>query len=310
MQKPRWSIIALSASPGHSVRRRRVSRVVFGLFWVIALAGLGGLVRLGFFAASYAVARFGVYQEYKENRNLVRKIEFLSRFARQESRRVRRIAAYENKMRLKYGMNTISDEVRKAGIGGRPTAEELALQAMTGPEVSKADSVRQSISALLRSLELQNKTFSRMGQYVKRQHDRWAQRPSVWPARGRVTSGFGHRIHPLTGYLTFHEGLDIANKPWTPIFATADGIVADVGRKQYYGNIVVLDHPGSGHSTYYAHLKQPAVVEGQFVRRGELVGYMGRSGRTTGTHLHYEVRKGNRVVNPSDYILPLDTVVD
>jgi murein DD-endopeptidase MepM/ murein hydrolase activator NlpD len=108
----------------------------------------------------------------------------------------------------------------------------------------------------------------------------------------------------------FHEGLDIANLRWTPIFVTADGIVNFVGYRGNYGTSVMVNHRGSGYTTVYAHLEQSAVVEGQVVKRGELIGYLGNSGRSTGPHLHYEVRKFNRFDNPMKYILPMDYIVD
>ena len=142
------------------------------------------------------------------------------------------------------------------------------------------------------------------------QDDRWAQRPSIWPARGRTTSTFGYRYHPFMRGMVFHEGLDIANKIWTPIFATADGIVYSVAWRGNYGTSIMINHRGSGYITVYAHLRQSAVVEGQVVKRGELIAYLGNSGMSTGPHLHYEVRKFNKHVNPMKHILPMDIIVD
>jgi murein DD-endopeptidase MepM/ murein hydrolase activator NlpD len=108
----------------------------------------------------------------------------------------------------------------------------------------------------------------------------------------------------------FHEGVDISNEIGTPIHATANGVVAFCGTKDYYGNVVVLSHPASGYKTIFGHLKKAAVFEGQVVKRGDVIGYLGNTGRSTGPHVHYEVHRLNDMVNPLDYVLPTDTMVD
>jgi murein DD-endopeptidase MepM/ murein hydrolase activator NlpD len=186
----------------------------------------------------------------------------------------------------------------------------MLMASLEDRTVRDASLVQSKIMALLRQLTLQESTFSRMAYHVSSQYDLWAQRPSIWPARGRITSDYGYRTHPFFKRKMFHHGLDIANKQWTPIFVTADGIVADISYSREYGNVVKIDHHGNGFSTVYAHLRQSAVVEGQVVKRGEIIGYMGKSGRSTGPHLHYEVRKFGKCENPRDYILPSHAVID
>jgi murein DD-endopeptidase MepM/ murein hydrolase activator NlpD len=207
-------------------------------------------------------------------------------------------------------MNTISDDIRLAGVGGRPSLDQMVTNWLEDPEVRKADALEMKFSTLLRQIHLQDSTFSRMVSHVSMQFDRWSQMPSIWPCRGRITSPFGYRFHPFMGGLVFHEGIDIANAVWTPIFATADGIVTSVGYRGNYGTSVFISHRGSGYSTVYAHLEQTGVVEGQVLKRGELVGYLGNSGRTTGPHLHYEVRNNEKFEDPMKYILPMDIIVD
>lgn len=130
----------------------------------------------------------------------------------------------------------------------------------------------------------------------------FASTPSIWPTDGWVTSGFGYRRSPFTDRREFHKGLDIAGPAGTPIYATAKGQVIAAGRDGAYGLTVNIDH-GSGIVTGYAHLHSIVVKEGQNISRGELVGYMGSTGRTTGPHLHYEVRLNGIPVDPMRYIL-------
>ncbi len=305
-----WTLLVSNNRPSRSAVTVRINKpLVIGLI-VLALVGLGGLGRVAVVTFKYGFARVRLVQLRQEHRNLTDRVEFLERLAREEATRLKGLALFEDASRLKLGLNAINAGVREAGVGGQPTADDVLVSFLSGPSVRNADSIKLRAASLLRRAKLQNATFSELEEHARRQIGRWAQVPSIWPARGRITSRFGQRMHPFTGYSTRHEGLDIANLEWTPVYATADGVIHAVARRPYYGLTVDIDHHGNGFSTRYAHLVQPAVEEGQIVRRGDLVGYMGNTGRSTGTHLHYEVRKMNRPVDPMDYILPTDVVVD
>lgn len=132
--------------------------------------------------------------------------------------------------------------------------------------------------------------------------------PSISPMRGFVSSGFGKRIDPITGTWRMHEGIDICAPKGTPVYATADGRVKFAGWERGFGKVVTIDH--IWYVTRYAHLDEILVRVGQKVKRGDVIGKCGRTGRTTGTHLHYEVRVAGKPVNPKDYILPQRICVD
>ncbi|MBT9252451.1 MAG: peptidoglycan DD-metalloendopeptidase family protein [Brockia lithotrophica] len=125
--------------------------------------------------------------------------------------------------------------------------------------------------------------------------------PSIMPADGRIVSGFGMRRDPFTFALQMHTGVDIANVSGTPIRAAASGVVVDTGWVGGYGLTVRIAH-GNGVETFYAHLSQVVVQRGQSVKKGELIGYMGSTGRSSGPHLHYEVRLGGRPIDPVPYL--------
>ncbi|HWG36115.1 MAG TPA: M23 family metallopeptidase [Terriglobales bacterium] len=127
--------------------------------------------------------------------------------------------------------------------------------------------------------------------------------PDLWPVRGRITSSFGERIDPFLGEGAFHAGLDIAVGYGTPVHVTADGMVVFAGMMRGYGRTVIVEH-GHGIRTLYAHLSGMAVAVGQHLDRDEVVGFVGESGRTTGSHLHYEVRINQAPVNPYRYLHP------
>jgi len=125
--------------------------------------------------------------------------------------------------------------------------------------------------------------------------------PSLWPVMGPITSSFGEREDPFNGEGAFHAGIDISAAFGDPVRATADGIVQTAGMATGYGREIILDH-GNGIETLYGHLSGFAVTAGQQVSRGQIIGYVGMSGRSTGPHLHYEVRIHNTPVNPHRFL--------
>jgi murein DD-endopeptidase MepM/ murein hydrolase activator NlpD len=130
---------------------------------------------------------------------------------------------------------------------------------------------------------------------------RLAAQPAIWPVEGPVTGGFGERIDPFNGEGAFHTGVDISANYGHPVIAPADGVVTFAAPDSGYGNLLVLDH-GYGISTRFGHLSAFAVAPGQTVHRGEVIAYVGLTGRSTGPHLHYEVRINGVAVNPYKYL--------
>lgn len=125
--------------------------------------------------------------------------------------------------------------------------------------------------------------------------------PNLWPVEGQVTGSFGERIDPFNGEGAFHSGVDIGSSFGHPIVAPADGVVTMTDTMGGYGKTIMISH-GNGISTRYGHLSGFAVTAGQHVQRGEVIGYVGESGRSTGPHLHYEVRINDTPVNPYKYL--------
>ncbi len=140
-------------------------------------------------------------------------------------------------------------------------------------------------------------TLDTLGEYAKN----ISAEPALWPARGRISSGYGGRAIPYRSGTQFHRGVDIVGSHGSPIRATADGIVTFSGYRGAFGNLIIIDHPNE-YETYYAHLSSFTVNAGDEVEQGQTIGYMGRTGRTTGTHLHYEVHYEGSTVNPERYL--------
>jgi murein DD-endopeptidase MepM/ murein hydrolase activator NlpD len=125
--------------------------------------------------------------------------------------------------------------------------------------------------------------------------------PSLWPVIGRLTGGFGERMDPFSGEGAFHTGVDISSQYGDAVRVTADGVVVEAADRAGYGRLVVVDH-GFGVTTWYGHLSSFSVIPGEQVKRGDAIGNVGVSGRTTGPHVHYEVRINNAPVNPMRYL--------
>ncbi len=157
------------------------------------------------------------------------------------------------------------------------------------------------IPELIEELQETIESVDEIKNYLRIQKDIFVATPRGYPVTGRITSPYGKREDPLTGGNAFHSGIDISSGPGTPIRATADGVVSHAGWTRTSGYVVVLEH-GCGFSTIFAHNKKNAVKVGQQVSKGGVIGYVGSTGRATGPHLHYEIWKDGRNVNPQPYL--------
>jgi murein DD-endopeptidase MepM/ murein hydrolase activator NlpD len=160
----------------------------------------------------------------------------------------------------------------------------------------------ESLSELKTYASNQEEVAHRLMEFFEDQKTLLAATPSIWPAKGWVTSNFGYRKSPFTGKKTMHSGIDVANKTGTPIIAPAEGIVSYSDTKSGYGKVLVIDH-GYGFSTFYGHCSELKKKVGENVKRGDLIALIGNSGNSTGPHLHYEVRVNGVATNPMKYIL-------
>ncbi len=217
--------------------------------------------------------------------------------------------AYEQKQRMRalYGIS-YTPAGEGFGVGGRshPAPGDTALSRGLHENLFYAElkgrQLRGKIDYTLRNLH-------QIEEFIDYRHHTWDHTPSIAPAPGNWTSRFGYRIHPVTRRYAMHRGLDIGGSRWTPIHATANGVVTVSRHERGYGNLVIIDH-GNGYQTRYAHLQRSLVRRGEVVRRFDVVGYMGSTGLVTGVHVHYEVLRDRRHINPEQYILPVGLVVD
>lgn len=155
------------------------------------------------------------------------------------------------------------------------------------------------LQELKRQIDASMKSVAGIRQYLAQQRDIHRATPQGWPVEGKLSSGFGMREHPMYGSQRFHSGVDLSAQRGTPVKATADGIVSVSGYGAGNGNVVVIEH-GHGFSTVYAHNDTNLARVGQTVKRGEVVAQAGATGTATGVHVHYEVWRNGRPVNPAE----------
>ncbi|MDR2591574.1 MAG: M23 family metallopeptidase [Chitinispirillales bacterium] len=310
MRRNNWSLIASDPCESGNPKMMGVPGVVVLFLAALALVGLAGFARLVYVSSNYALAAHDTADARRENGKLKLRIASIERFVKQEADVMAGLIAYEDNARLKYGLEAISADVRKAGVGGLPSNDDILFASMFDPLLVKAESLRMQALSLNYQAELQESTFSEVSKCAEKMRGAWDKRPSTWPINGaRITSTFGYRDHPILGRVLLHEGLDLANTVWTPIYAPADGKVEESSFGPYFGNVVKIEHD-SVYTTVYGHMQKAAVIKGQFVKRGDLVGYVGTTGRSTGPHLHYEVHKYGKPVDPMGFIVTTDQTVD
>lgn len=197
---------------------------------------------------------------------------------------------------LQNSMDKLPAVIKSRAMGG-PSAG-AALTSMT-PGLNSPENTFALLKDLLQGLESR---LQSVRSDVDKRNQLAAATPSIWPTHGWLSSSMGNRADPFTGERDFHPGLDISAERGDPIYSTADGKVTHAASAGNYGNLVTVDH-GYGIETRYGHMSEFKVKVGQTVKRGDLLGLVGSTGRATSSHLHYEVRANGRILNPLQLLL-------
>jgi murein DD-endopeptidase MepM/ murein hydrolase activator NlpD len=304
MLRKRYYILFVARDEDGRVRKVPLPlRYVYGF---VAAAFVGAFTIVGL-AGSYTrmLLKTERYNEVRQERETLRKnYQQMAQLAHDRDVQVASLGALASEVTTLYGLR--QDKLLSArpvlSPISAPTPHSLALS----DEISQQD-VNRSIDEFyaLRDQAMSGRVTRVLESGLKPDYGGdWAQladAPSLWPIEGRVASSFGEREDPINGEGAFHAGIDIDAPLGTPVRAAADGDVIAATTATGYGREVVLDH-GHGLSTLYGHLSSIAVLSGQHVTRGEVIGYVGQTGRATGPHLHYEVRVHNVPVNPHKFL--------
>jgi murein DD-endopeptidase MepM/ murein hydrolase activator NlpD len=221
--------------------------------------------------------------------------------------KISHLESYTKKLNVMAGLKSPDVLTAPAGVGGgEPGKDEgesyieptASPKAPGGPQVIGLGTV-QSLNQKAQSIE---SNLSSLLNFFETDSLRLASTPSIMPAAGWISSVFGHRNDPFTGSWVMHWGLDISTNLGNPIMATADGIVIKVETDKYLGKNVTISH-GNGYTTIYGHMSNFAVKAGQKVKRRDIIGYIGQTGKAAGPHVHYEVWKDGQRVDPRNFLL-------
>jgi len=202
-----------------------------------------------------------------------------------------------------YEADPISDEIREAGIGGTDKYAYLDNSSLSDAELIKW--IREKMDALDRQFEVQKKSYKELAALANDKESHLASIPAIQPVSNkqlkRIASGFGYRIDPFYRTPKLHAGIDFTAPRGSAINATADGVIKRVERRAWgYGLHIIIDH-GNGYTTLYGHMSKTMVRVGQKVKRGQRIGSVGSTGKSTAPHLHYEVKKNGAHQNPAFY---------
>ena len=203
--------------------------------------------------------------------------------------------------RVYFNSDPISNEVRRAGLGGKNRYKDLE-------DFNTSDLIigsTKKVDEIMKALAVQSVSLDEITKLAKRKALLLKSIPAIQPVKNeelkQMASGFGYRSDPFTKIRKFHKGMDFSAKSGTPIYATGDGLVKKADAKvSGFGNHIEINH-GYGYMTLYAHLSKYKVRAGQKVKRGDIIGYVGSTGRSEAPHLHYEVHKNGEVVNPLNF---------
>lgn len=295
----RYFTLMLVPDRDSRVRRWRVEKRRV----VQAATALGVVLALGVAATAHYASVFGKLGENRllreENAQLREQLRLVEEKVAHIGETLDRVERFDQKLRA---LTSLNDPERNLAIGPLAPggADDEIRVGFGGP--APAEDLTDRLDKLVSDASQNERSLSELHRYFEDQRSLLASTPSVWPARGWVTSDFGSRLDPYTADRVMHKGIDIANSVGAPVVAPADGTVVFAGTEGGYGKVLVVDH-GYGVKTRYGHLAELKVKLGEKVKRGQTVAAMGNTGRSTGPHLHYEVRVNGIPENPRKFIL-------
>ena len=243
----------------------------------------------------------------RENVQLTNRLQALNQLSDSFQKQMETLILREQETRTIVGLPDIHPDIRQLGVGG---SEEMApLSEDSGSPSVIADQIHLDLDRLIREVGLEQASLKAIEEKAKLDKDYWRHIPTVRPAQGPISSVFGMRDDPFTGLRRMHGGLDIAARRGEKVRATADGKVVHTGVDINLGRFVDIDH-GNGYKTRYGHLSEITIKKYTQIKRGDVIGLVGKTGRASGYHLHYQVHQNDRVIDPSSYFFPEQYVVD
>jgi murein DD-endopeptidase MepM/ murein hydrolase activator NlpD len=300
------AIMSFAGQPMRTFSISRASMIIISIFVVI----------IGTSSISFGFLKiWNTYQKQtRETQSAIQKYELLQKDFKKLQIELANIKESCQDFKNLLGVDISNASLRKSkpetsalsGKGG-PEETDLAYDDLNSPDEIINDLKADMSFAMMEAMLLRS-DINDLIRDANSKLTRFSTTPSICPvwvdlhSQYSISSGFGYRISPFTGLLEYHQGLDIPAITGTPVMATADGTVVVMGQSVGYGNYVVIRHDDK-YSTVYGHLNSFASYAGAKIKRYDIIGYVGSTGRSTGSHLHYEVRDCGQRVNPFDYIL-------
>lgn len=276
-------------------KRDYYRKTVFGSLAILLIAFLGFIIFSQFIMSPNERAL------NRENENLRLNLDLLTKRVQESSTVLTQLQERDNNIyRMYFEANPIPDEQRKAGFGG--VNRYKSLEGFDNSEMIKQ--LTKDVDILSKQLVVQSKSLDEIVVLAKEKEKMLASIPAILPVKlvdlTRMASGYKWRMHPILKIRKFHKGMDFTAPKGTPIYASGNGKVTVANRSASFGNVVYIEH-GYGYKTIYAHMSKIKARRGQTVKRGDLIGYVGNTGRSVAAHLHYEVHKNGRAVNPINF---------
>jgi len=276
--------------------KTRISKWIFSL----AIGALFGLLFAFIFLQFYEAPKTKFLK--RQNQQLLSQYELLDKNLGDIQKVLTNLQDRDDNLyRVIFDANPIPSTVRKAGFGGVNKYKQL--EDMNDPEL--VISTSRKLDIISKEAYVQSKSYDEVLKMALSKEKMMASIPAIMPVSNndlkRISAGFGWRIHPIYKIKIFHSGMDFSAPVGTPIYATGDGLVEKIEYSSYgYGNNITLDN-GFGYETRYAHMSTFNVKRGEKVKRGNVIGYVGNTGTSTGPHIHYEVHKNGKAVDPKYY---------
>jgi len=238
----------------------------------------------------------------KENEKQKRHFIYLTQRLNQIKGKMGELKEIDQKLRVMMNLETADERSPIGGIGGSGPSSLQANYPTTKEPQNQVRQMHHSLDKLSNEIAMLRNDKATLHDLLEIQKRTLASTPSIWPTRGWLSSRFGYRNSPFSSEREFHRGIDISTRMNAPIVAPADGVVFGVDWDDGFGKTLVIKH-GNGLTTLYAHLNKILVKRGKSVKRGEKIGLVGTTGRSTGSHLHYEVFLNGVPVDPLRYVV-------
>lgn len=308
MKKKNYSVIIVTGATSTNKEFVLSSKLIKNsLFALTVLLLIFGFVIFDYLTTSFDKEKMKRLE--RENIEKEKTIATLTNNFMELERSLNKMDTYRTKIMVAAGL-TSPTALRQVGAGGLDTPVDNVVSSVelrpptdipkTNPRPNR-DIIGISEKFTQKAKDIED-ALKYVKEHINEQKAKLASTPALWPTRGYLTDGFGMRTHPITGKRSFHNGLDVATQHGNKVFAPADGYVLITEHTPVLGNLIHIDH-GFGFASRYGHLATFAVKEGERVKRGQVIGYVGNTGRSTAPHLHYEVTYMGKNQNPMDYII-------